>query len=319
MRRSHAMTGTLIVLAAACAWAKEPRRASTTTRPTDTAPLVTEDEDAFRGIHNEVYRTVNNIKLKLYIFTPPGYQPTDKRPAIIFFFGGGWTKGSASQFIPQCRYFASRGMVAITADYRVKSRQHVTVKDCVSDAEAAVRWTKAHASELGIDPKRIVAGGGSAGGHLAAATATLDDFTGDRDNAVSFRPNALVLFNPVVDLNPKEAEQTKQYAHYPSRRGLELVLLSPKAHIWPGVPPMIIFHGKNDKLVPFSSIEAFASAVQEVGSRCEVVGFEGEGHGFFNPKDPRSERNFKETLRLADQFLTSLGYLKAETASRPGE
>jgi acetyl esterase/lipase len=264
-----------------------------------------------------VYRTVNGTRLKLYVFNPAGHRPTDRRPAIVFFFGGGWLRGSAGQFVPQCQYFASRGMVAITADYRVFERQRALVVDCVSDAQEAMRYVRANAASLGIDPDRIAAGGGSAGGHLAAATAFLDDFTGDKGGQPSFRPNALVLFNPAVDLTPDESRQgdeSSRHQNLRARLGAEPRALSPMDHIRAGAPPTIIFHGRSDELIPFSTIEAFAREMQKVGSRCEAVGFEGQKHGFFNNRKG-GERYFRETLQLADRFLVSLGYLKPTGAA----
>src|SRR6185503_3489625 len=96
---------------------------------------------------------------------------------------------------------AARGMVAVTADYRVGSRHQAKIVDCIRDAKSAVRYLRANAARLGIDPGRIAAGGGSAGGHLAAATgviAALDEPAGNP--AISSRPDALVLFNPALVL-----------------------------------------------------------------------------------------------------------------------
>src|SRR6185369_1048354 len=87
------------------------------------------------GAEEHLYKTVGDVKLNLYVFKPSDWKATDKRPAIVFFFGGGWTNGSPSQFEPECRHFAQRGMVAITADYRVKSRNNVTPVECVTDAK----------------------------------------------------------------------------------------------------------------------------------------------------------------------------------------
>ena len=143
----------------------------------------------FAGAHAEVYKTIGDTRLELFLFTLEGHQPTDHRPAIVFFFGGGWNNGTPKQFEPHCRMLAAQGMVAITADYRVASRHQVKVVDCVRDAKSAVRWVRQNAQRLGIDPQRIAAGGGSAGGHLAAATATLPEFDEPTEDAkISSRP-----------------------------------------------------------------------------------------------------------------------------------
>jgi acetyl esterase len=88
------------------------------------------------GASVEVYREVNGVKLNAYIFTPPNHRASDHRPAVLFFFGGGWKGGSPGQFLPQSLYLAQRGMVAIPCDYRVLSRHGVIPQDCLRDAKA---------------------------------------------------------------------------------------------------------------------------------------------------------------------------------------
>ena len=127
------------------------------------------------------------------------------RPAAVFFYGGAWNRGTVTQFEQQAKYLASRGMVTFVADYRVKSRQKVAPDACVADAKSAVRWVRTHAERLGIDPERIAAGGGSAGGHIAAAAGMCDglDDTAEADSTISSKPNALLLFNPVYNNGPE--------------------------------------------------------------------------------------------------------------------
>jgi acetyl esterase len=263
------------------------------------------------GARAETYKTVGQTKLQLYIFAPSDHAATNRCPAIVFFFGGGWTSGSPQQFEKQCQYFASRGMVAITADYRVASRQGAKPVQCVADAKSAIRWVRKNAARLGIDPNRIVASGGSAGGHIAACTAVVPDLDEPgEDTAISSVPNAAVLFNPVLVLAPLEGLNLEGFAARvnPERMGVEPQKLSPAHHIRPGAPPMIIFHGKADTTVPFVTVEAFAARMKAAGNRCELVGFAGQGHGFFN-YGRAGNQFFRETLKQADRFLESLGYL----------
>lgn len=269
------------------------------------------------GARTVVYKRVGDVELKLYIFDPPAPASTQPRAAIIFFFGGGWTGGSPKQFEPQCRYLAGRGMLAISADYRVASRHQVKVPDCVRDAKSAVRWLRKNAARLGVDPRRIAAGGGSAGGHLAAAAALLDDFDEPgEDTSVSARPDALVLFNPALVLAPVEGVPTRGgVEQLRERLGGDPLAVSPYHHIRKGAPPTIIFHGKADTTVPYATIELFARKMQELGNRCELVGFEGATHGFFNYGRGNNQA-YQETLRKTDEFLVSLGYLKPPAASR---
>jgi len=263
------------------------------------------------GARAETYRTIGGTNLQLYLFTPKDHAPTNRRPAMVFFFGGGWTSGSPQQFEKQCQYFASRGMVAITADYRVASRQGAKPAQCVADARSAIRWVRKNAARLGVDPNRIVVSGGSAGGHLAACLAVMSDLNEPgEETAISAAPNAAVLFNPVLVVAPMDGVLLEGFAARISaeRLGAEPRQLSPIHHVRADIPPMIVFHGRADTTVPFATAEAFAAKMKAAGNRCELVGFEGQQHGFFN-YGRGGNRFFLETLKLADEFLASLGYL----------
>lgn len=260
------------------------------------------------GARVETYKTVGDTALRLWIFSPKRAADAP-RPAIVFFFGGGWKSGSPQQFEPQCRHLAEQGMVAITADYRVASRQAAKPVDCLADARSAIRWVRANAGRLGIDPDRIAAGGGSAGGHLAASTAFIDAFDEPaEDRGVPAAPNALVLFNPALVLAPLPGLDLAGFGTRVAadRLGTEPKNLSPAHHVKPDGPPTIIFHGSADETVPLATAEAFAAVMRKAGNRCEVITSEGQPHGFFNREPWRSK-----TLAGADSFLESLGWLEA--------
>lgn len=257
-------------------------------------------EPAKDSVKTVTYRKTKEADLALHLHFPPGWKAEDKRPAIVFFFGGGWTSGTVKQFEPQADYLAGRGLVAARADYRVKSRHGVTPDQCVGDARSAVRWLRQNAATLGIDPQRIVASGGSAGGHLAACT-TLSDFVGDAEESqVSSKANALVLFNPVLRFQgvPQLMERIgKQEAVGKS--------LSPTLHLAKDSPPTLILFGTNDKLLEQG--QEFLKKAKELGQRTELFTAEGQPHGFFN-KPPWRQR----TLQRVDEFLASLNYLSGQ-------
>ena len=262
----------------------------------------------------ETYKTIGDVKLGLTIQLPNGWKAEDKRPAIVFFFGGGWSSGTPRQFENQCRYLASRGMVAMCADYRVKSRHGVKAAACVADAKSALRWIRSNAAKLGIDPQRIAAAGGSAGGHLAAAIATLPGLDDPNDDKrVSCVPAALVLFNPALVLAPAKGADLSGFLSTATaeRFGCEPAEISPLHHVKAGLPPTIIFHGKADTTVPYSSAELFAARMKAAGNRCELIGAEGQKHGYFNFRQNNNRHAF-ETLTAADEFLASLSWLKGE-------
>lgn len=270
------------------------------------------------GARVEIYKTVGDVDLRLWIFTPRKHSNQDSRPAIVFFSGGGWKSGSPRHFVKQCEYLASRGMVAMAADYRVRNRHGVKVYTCVEDAKSSVRWIRKNASRLGIDPDRIAAGGGSAGGHLAAATAILPSHNDPKDDlSISCRPNALVLFNPAVVLAPVPGfrEATEEgLSKLTERMGAEPTTVSPYHNVKSGLGPTIIFHGMSDELVSYKTVEMFYKKMHEHGNRCELVGYEGAGHGFFNYGSDNNAP-FIDTVSKMDAFLVSIGYLKGAPES----
>ncbi len=260
----------------------------------------------------EVYKTVGDVNLNIYIFEPENHQASDRRSAIVFFFGGGWRSGSPQQFEEHCKYLASRGMVAMAADYRVSSRHGTKALQCVADGKSALRWIRAHAKRLGIDPKRVAAGGGSAGGHVAACTGTIDglDEAGE-DASVSSRPDCMVLFNPAVVLAPAGEQlpfPEKRMAELMERMGIKPERLSPYHNVEKGAPPTILFHGTGDTTVPYQTAELFAKRMTERGNTCRLVPFEGRSHGFFNYGRNGNE-DFKTSVRAMDEFLAENGFL----------
>ncbi len=230
--------------------------------------------------------------LPLNIYQPPAWKPSDRRPAIVFFFGGGWVGGTIKQFEPHAQHFAAKGLVAVCADYRVKSRHNTTPFDAIADGKAAIAWVRAHAAELGIDPAKIVAAGGSAGGHVAASAAILPP--------ADPKMAALVLFNPVVDTTAAGYGAEK----VPGRE----TEASPTHHVAKGAPPAILFHGTADTTVPFANAETFCARLRAAGSRCELVSYPGQKHGFFN-KTRNGSEFYDDTVPKAENFLRSLGLI----------
>ncbi|MBY0503710.1 MAG: alpha/beta hydrolase [Bryobacteraceae bacterium] len=140
-----------------------------------------------------VYRQTPQGELKMTIFYPEGWKATDARPGIVFFFGGGFTSGDPRQFFSKAGYLSSRGMVAASAEYRTKNKHQTAKEDALADCQAAYLWLKEHATQQGIDPAKLSAGGGSSGG--ACALSILK---------IGARPASFVLFNPgsLAELDP---------------------------------------------------------------------------------------------------------------------
>lgn len=246
-----------------------------------------------------VYKKTPQGELTLHGFFPTDWQSTDRRPVIVFFFGGGWKGGAYTQFVPQSEYFASRGLVAFAADYRIESKHKTTPDVAVEDAKSAIRWVRAHAEKLGVDPEKVIASGGSAGGHLAAATALVEKFDAPNDPRLSARPNALVLFNPFLDGTLGKSDRVFRGA-----QGQDITRdFSPSLYLASTTPPTVQFFGTEDRLLAHG--KDYTAKAQKLGVRAELYLAEGQNHGFFN-RPPWIEA----TTAQADAFLASLGYLK---------
>ena len=267
------------------------------------ADAKTPREDLGGDVTAEVYKHASAADLWIYRFDPAGHDPKhDRRPAVVFFFGGGWNGGTVRQFEQHARYLAGRGMVTFLADYRVKSRQKTQPDACVADGKSAVRWIRARAQSLGIDPQRIAAGGGSAGGHVAAAAGIcngLDD-PNDAHPDVSSKPDALLLFNPVYDNGPGGYGHDRVRPWFPA--------ISPAHNISADDPPTIVFLGTRDTLIPVATAERFDAALKAAGVRSELHLYPEQPHGFFN--EAKSQEAFLDTLERTDAFLVSLGWLR---------
>lgn len=240
------------------------------------------------------YKTKDSVHLDLHIYYPKKMKRNTPIPAVIFFFGGGWTSGNTGQFSSHCKFLAENGIAGITAEYRIKNIHGTTPQDAISDAKSAMRWLKSNAEGIQIDKNRIVAAGGSAGGYLAACTATLEGFNDPSDDtSIDPTPAGLILFNPVVNtIGLKERFGGEQ----------EVRKTSPIFHISETTPPTLIFHGTDDTLVPPSTILEFQKIMIGKGNTCEVILFGGEKHAFFN-KGRKNDRPFHQTLVLMKQFL----------------
>lgn len=252
-----------------------------------------------------VYKSTPQGDLKLHIWSPE--SDGEDRPCIVFFFGGGWTSGTYRQFARQSAYLASRGMVAVSADYRIRKLHNTTPDICVEDAKSAIRWVRAHAKELGIDTSKVIAAGGSAGGHLAAATALVPGFDSAGDDlSISAIANAMVLYNPGVNpsLSGRKVVRNKE--------GTDITeAISPTLFLHEKTPPAMLFYGSEDAALA-QGVE-YAAKARDLGLDVELWLASDQPHGFFNDS-PWLEVT---TLRL-DEYLTRLGYLSGQpTVSLP--
>ena len=257
-----------------------------------------------------VYRKTPQGELKIHFYFPPDWKKTDKRPVTVFFFGGGWRIGGVGQFFSKCEYLAGRGMVAASAAYRIKTKHKTSPDKCVEDAKSAIRWVRKNAARLGVDPSKLIASGGSAGGHLAAAAAACPGLDApDDDLTVSCKPDALVLFNPATDLR-MERIVAMMGGESEEQRTKMAEMISPVRYLKKGDPPAIVFYGTKDWML--GTGRQYVEKYLELGNRAELWTARSQPHGFFN-KTPWHEA----TMQKTDEFLASLGYLSGPATIKP--
>ncbi len=239
-----------------------------------------------------VYKTIGKRQLVVDVDYPKDHAVRDARPAIVLFAGGAWRGGSTKQFQSQAEMYAGAGLVAIRAEYRGSIIDKVQVDSCVEDAISAIRWVRKNAKRLGIDPCRIVAAGGSAGGFLAASTWTTEGLNDKKnDTAVSAKPDALVLFNPVFDLVPfmeKLKMDPKQWTEKAKQ-------ISPLWNIKTGIPPTVILIGTKDEYL--SQSEDFREKACPLGVKLKIQLYQGQPHAFFN-RSPWREKTVEDSLKF---------------------
>lgn len=284
------LVSTLAILAIA-----QPAIAARPPAGTPNCDAVDDQPATLPGAQSFTYRTASDRELRIHVFGQP--DAATPRPAILFFFGGGWRRGNIAQFAAQAEAFQAKGYVTALADYRVFCRDSSSPVDAVEDAQAALAWFRARSGQLGVDPLRIALSGGSSGGQLAMAAA--------QTAAPDARPAALVLFNPAADLTP------------PAIRGAigltetQAQAISPSTLPVDGLAPTIIFHGEADQIAPIRQARAFCDRVQAADGRCDLVAYPGQPHGFFNSRTVLLQLGrspYEDTLTGAMTFLSGLGW-----------
>ncbi len=227
------------------------------------------------GAETQIYRNDGTTPpMRLFVVKPTGWQAGDRRPALIFYFGGGWTTGTPASSIFWAKFAAGLGMVGIAPDYRTKGRNDVPPMGSVADSRAALRWVQDHADELGVDPRRIVVGGNSAGGHVALWTAITHAPPGSLEaESPLIKPAALILFSTVSDTSAETG-------YTPQRFGEHTTALSPVHQLDTHMPPVLAFHGDADKTVPLRQAVALRDKLIATGNACELHIVPGGGHNF---------------------------------------
>jgi len=241
-----------------------------------------------------IYTSSGAAPLSLHAFIARG--DSSDVPALLLFHGGGWLYGGPEAFYPQCQYFAAQGISCFSAQYRLGANNQPDIRGAVADARAALDYLIAHATELHIDANRIVVGGGSSGGQLAAA---LGSGLFMAPGVAARRPAAQILYNPILDLSPSHPNHHLVVDFWQE--------VSPFHHIDSATPPALILVGSEDLEVPIQTVQAYCAAMQTVGGHCEVALYEGQGHGFFNNPEYLQKTNLRVMGFLEDYGFAGRG------------
>jgi len=236
----------------------------------------------------KVFKKVDDVELEAHIFYPEGFKKNDKRPLYVFFHGGSWNDGNPEWGYKLCQKYASKGMVAVSFEYELMDLHGVSIPNCIDDAKSAIRWARKNEQELGIDAKKIIAEGFSAGGHLAACTAIIKDDDSVLDK-YSCEPNALIL---------KSASYSVK--GFGGMKGKNGELFSPLYQVKSGLVPTIMFHGTEDRIVAYKEFTAFVDKMKELKNDFVYHSFNNAGHF-----DLLNEENDKIESEMIDEFLVS--------------
>jgi acetyl esterase len=278
-------------------------------------PPIDRNRELLKLAQDEVFKVAGETELHAHFWfpEPSPVQPEPPRSVVAFFFSSGWDQGQISQFAPHSVYFASRGMVSVAFEYRISSKHGTGPVEAAEDAADAIRWLRLNAEELNINPSHIVGAGGSGGAHAIASAAVLappPDKRGVTEDDLAAVPNALVLFNPVLDTSAKTGFGFDRFPDAASAKQYNLV-----NGIRKYLPPTLIMHGTADRVVPCYGSQVYAKKAARKKNVCRLLEFEGVGHGFFNFNV--SFENYEATLLAIDQFFVELGLIEEDPTLDP--
>jgi arylsulfatase A-like enzyme/dienelactone hydrolase len=274
----------------------------------DAPALPTDQAGAPVSVRRDVvYGTVQSVELKLDVYQPLMAGPL---PAILFVHGGGWVSGDKRSMEAYARYFAQRGYVGFSVNYRLAPQFKFPAQ--IEDVKCAVRWVRAQAAELGVNPDRIGALGSSAGGHLVGLLGTTDGSEGLEgscgDLSISSRVQAVVPYFGPMDLM-KLLGTSRGAATAISLMGTTCEANpepckknSPITHVSADDPPFLLVHGTRDPLVPFEQSVLMRDALKAADVEANLVAIEGAGHGW-PINSPFGERALQEAVPFFERHL----------------
>jgi acetyl esterase len=258
------------------------------------------------GAESFVYKPLDEgADLAAHVFYPQGEELSDNLPVVLFFYSSRWDTGQIGQFAPHALYCCSRSAVSILFEYRTESSHGTGARETMADIRTAIRWVRYNQEHLGIDPAKVIAVGAAASGHGIASAAMIDSVVFDDDSGeaqLSCCPDAMVLFSAILDVSKKGCGMEQFESPKVAKT------FDPLHHVRAKLPPMLIFHGSDDRVVPPLGIEKFAKKMQRKKNICQLEMFQGKGHSFFNFNVDVVA--YEAAISTADHFLVEQGFFE---------
>ncbi len=219
--------------------------------------------------------------LRCDVFTPPG-RPSNA-PGVLLVHGGAWRQGDRSQLRGYGILLGRLGYLCVASEYRLSGEAAWPAQ--IHDTKAALRWMRANASTLGLDPTKIAVSGNSAGAHLSlivGGTPNLPEFEGDGGNpGVGTSVAASIAFYAPTDMGgPRPVEDPVTLLMGPSATARTYALASPLEHAKRDFPPTLLIHGNKDEVVPPAASLRMYEALVNAGAPVELHMYAEQPHAF---------------------------------------
>jgi acetyl esterase/lipase len=258
--------------------------------------------------------TSDGLELKMDIFPPEDQD--NPAPLVIYVHGGGWTQGDKSEGIGLifARRLVDAGYTFVSINYRLAPKYQFPAH--IEDVRCAVRHLRAEAAQYNIDPERIGAIGGSAGGHLVALLGLVNDppdwqperYLESYDDQSSRVAAVVDMFGPTglsdqLQLSDSERANGEIVFGAAGINDPVLTLYSPLTYVSVGDPPFLIIHGQEDDLVPPQQSKMLYQALEADGIPTELVWVANAGHGLSRTGGGQPDPSLPKLQRIVLDFF----------------